>query len=324
MKSPNKEKNERFASLPIWTHRNGQLMLLLSLVTDFQKDIMETREKRGIPPGGYSRDYTNCKTENDYREAREKHYDQVEKKIIELGGYFTENPVQFLGENATRAVRVPSRKVGQETIPSHDVQLPSGPTVLQIDVRAIGEKFTLPFHFYNSSFHGLAHYILTNDILTPPKNWTIERDVEHTKRGLPVQWVGIRAYVPLDEKELKEAVSEMNAVFESKFPKPIRKKSKTGPDKTAQLLEIAKLIEERMREDTDIGRYVKGSYLDRHFKSKEGKSTSEKERRALERKHPGNLATKEIRAKKSRERTMLNRANDLARELFNEHGITGP
>lgn len=194
------------------TRRNWQLMILLELVLEFQKEVSKVRAQFGIPLQGMITDHEKNALRYEYNEAEEyKINREADKKLSSLGEFFT-YPLAFGTE--------PEEKPFQK------------------EIIRIGEKFGLPYNLYSGSMYGVSWYILRNRISVPESNWNLETDLDN-------RWVGIRAYSALDKKEAEEAIAELNR----ELSKGKRRRMKTDTERN--LFEVVELITSKQENIND-------------------------------------------------------------------------
>ena len=179
------------------------------------------------------------------------------------------------------------------------------------EINRIGEKFRLPHNLYNSSFFGVGHYALANHWLLPPQNWELQTDIKDNERELPIRWVAIRAYGPLDGEEAKAAILALNNALKRCLPEAHVAERRVHDNGEKRLAEVAKMLERKANKGKGCKQYTPGSYLD--IVSKKPTITPKKLRQ-LERVHPGGIA--HASRASDQERKMRERFDTLAVDLF--------
>lgn len=128
----------------------------------------------------------------------------------------------------------------------------------------LGEAFNLPFHFYHSSEFGLPCYVLTDKLIVPKNNWDIDLDVR-APHEYP-RWVGIRAYAPLSEIEIREAVKQLKIDQQEELSKGVMVSTRVRKQFERDLKLIGAWPSERGR-PARIKRFKQGSFLAKLGKS---------------------------------------------------------
>jgi hypothetical protein len=114
-----------------------------------------------------------------------------------------------------------------DDMPTGFYQEPRKSNIFKEKVFELGEKFNLPYHFYNSAVIGVGYHILTDYIRVPATNWII--DSEFRKEGGAPRWVGIKAYAPLSNKEIGEATTELRRMQRRLMDKQITRSTRIHP-----------------------------------------------------------------------------------------------
>jgi hypothetical protein len=257
---------------------------LLKLVPEFQRDVAKLRNQLGIAPktDGYA-------SGHDY--------------IGESMAWLSEHNVPTFRDLAL----IPASKEALAH-PFH------------AGVIALGEKFRLPYNFYNDTLHGIALYVLTNRIIAPSSNWEIDSDRPNASRK--PRWVGIRVYAPLTAGEATVAFETLTKIY----PSLIGYHESANRHARIELEDNLPIVEEMIQRHGSPKRRKKYiGYL--AYAEKQGELNSDSKRRKLEKTHPSDvivdydkLTSKEIgkRRRKSADvaRKALERLDKSAIKIF--------
>lgn len=198
--------------------------MLLEMVPEFKRDIANIRAKFGIPLRGYITDHEKSPHRYEYDRTEEDRANrEADAKLKTLGDFFD-------GANSFT-------KRGREM------------KEFQREVYRLGDKFRLPYNFYHSSIYGLPWLIVRNRLFAPERNWEIETDLIQNDRALPLRWASIRAYMPLDDTEAKEAVEELNQTLRGNLPKPLIEERRMNKQSERLLGQVEGLLERAHGDD---------------------------------------------------------------------------
>ena len=117
---------------------------------------------------------------------------------------------------------------------------PDGDSYYQ-KIMALGKKYKLPFNLYYHGQMGVSAFVLTDWIIVPSANWDFIYEV--VSSGGKARWIGIRAYAPLDEKEMDVARAELYKAQENAFPPEVMKSTTVSENTGNQLMFLDELVD---------------------------------------------------------------------------------
>ena len=100
----------------------------------------------------------------------------------------------------------------------------------------------MPYNLYGNSSYGISWYVLRNRISVQDQNWIIDTDLIDESRAMPMRWAAIRAFLPLDEDEAKEAVAELNKTLREQMPKGVVKPRRIYESTELHLCEVVEML----------------------------------------------------------------------------------
>lgn len=280
-------------------NKNLMILKLLSLVTEFKKDVAEIRNDMGIHVSGF--EWNN---EDMWCWASQKkidYYQKVEHENEEEGViYFG------IGSKTDEDVR--------KTFPAND---------FENKMLYLGSKYKLPFNFYAFPTVGLARFVLSGEIIAPGQNYY----TDFHEAGDKTIWISLVAYAPLSKKELGEAVQQLGqsmGVVTALLEETGRFINKRYRDNIERDLTLLSEQTSRFEKPKKVEHFKVGSYLDLINNSK---SVSAKKMSKLKRQHTKDLVVdysvptsnqigKKLGVSGDATRQAKRRLNSLVKELF--------
>lgn len=215
--------------------RNRTILMLLSEVPEFKRDIDKIRTKYKINETGFkwfSKEMTEWSIKNKLKDYTE--FDEEDGLDIN-----TELVIENFPRNS-----------------------------FERDVKKIGIKYKLPFNFYASPYTGITRYILSGEIRAPLNNFEMSFCVDENS----FSWATLVIYKPLTDAESKNLQTELEEKFKmiKSYTNHDEIFQKNGNSKNIDR-DISLLIKQKSRKEKPkkVKSIKEGTYLDRLTKSRD-------------------------------------------------------
>lgn len=271
--------------------KNRQLLMVLALVPEFQREVKSLRKRFEIPPDGYPFDSAESRREVDLKIG-------MESRSLD------------------------DKQLGMFSKPMFGFEIPTSPRPFQQEIMRIGRKFKLPYNLYSNCTSGVAWMVICDRIAVEDRNWDIEHDFKYGNELC--RWISLKAYTPLSKEEIQEAMSALNKELKVRLY-PSLSKDRRVHDQFENVMDILEEMLKRTERPKKKKTYTPGGYLDTVKKAK----ISDKRLRQLEKIHRGEVSMvstvrswKEAAGRKApKTKALLKRLKKLAVYYFG-YGLT--